>query len=46
MAEIRRVSRFLVGKSSEKTSLGIPSLKWVDNTKVVLKEVGGGYKLD
>jgi hypothetical protein len=40
------VSWFPVGKSSRKTTLGPPSLKWVDNIKVFLEEGGWRHRLD
>jgi hypothetical protein len=33
----------LVGKPEEKRPLGRPRLRWEDNIKMDLQEVGGGY---
>jgi len=43
----RGVYRVLVGKPEGKRPLGRPRLRWEDNIKVDLQEVGcGGYGLD
>ena len=42
MGERRRVYRVLVRKPEEKRPLGIPRLRWVDNIKVDLQDVGWG----
>ena len=42
MGEGRGVHRVLVGKSEGKTQLGRPRLRWEDNIKMDLREVGGG----
>ena len=41
MGEERGVHRFLVGKPEGKRSLGRPRLRWEDNMKMDLQEVGG-----
>ena len=41
MAEGRGVYRFLVGKPEGKRPLGRPRLRWEDNIKLDLQEVGG-----
>jgi len=41
MGEGRGVHRFLVGKPEGKRSLGRPRLRWKDNIKMDLREVGG-----
>ena len=47
MGEERGVYRVLVGKPEGKRPLGRPRLRWEDNIKVDLQEVGcGGYGLD
>jgi hypothetical protein len=38
----RNAYRILVGKSEEKTPLGKPMLRWEDNIKVDLGEIGWG----
>ena len=43
MGEERWAYRFLVGKPEGKRSLGRPSYRWVDNIRMDLQEVGGGY---
>ena len=43
MGEGRGVHRFLVGKPERKRPLGRPRLRWEDNIKMGLQEVGGGY---
>jgi hypothetical protein len=40
MGEKRNADRILVGKPEEKTLLGRPRRKWVDNNKIDLKEMG------
>jgi hypothetical protein len=42
MGEDRGVHRVLVGKPEEKRPLGRPRLRWKDNIKIDLQEVGGG----
>ena len=42
MGEGRGVHRFLVGKPEGKRTLGRPKLRWEDNIKMDLQEVGGG----
>ena len=42
MGEGRGVHRVLVGKPEGKRPLGRPRLRWVDNIKMDLREVGGG----
>jgi len=42
MGEGRGVYRILVGKPGEKKSLGRPKLRWEDNIKMDLQEVGCG----
>jgi hypothetical protein len=42
MGEERRVHRVLVGKPEGKRPLGRPRLRWEDNIKMDLQEVGGG----
>jgi len=47
MGERRGVYRVLVGKLEGKRSLVRPKLRWEDNIKTNLQEVGcGGYGLD
>ena len=43
MAEERGVYRFLVGKPEGRGTLGRPRLRWVDNIRTDLQEVGCGY---
>ena len=43
MGEERGVYRFLVGKPEGRRPLGRPRLKWVDNIRMDLQEVGCGY---
>jgi len=43
MGEERGVYRFLVGKLEGKRPLGRPRLRWVDNIRTDLQEVGCGY---
>ena len=43
MGEKRRAYRVLVGKPEEKRPLGRPRRRWVDNIRMDLQEVGGGY---
>jgi hypothetical protein len=38
--ERRNAYRILVGKPGEKTPLGRPSRRWVDNIKMDLREMG------
>jgi hypothetical protein len=40
MGEKRNVYRILVGKPEGKRPLGRPRRKWVDNTKLDLREMG------
>jgi len=42
MEERRGVYRVLVGKSEEKKPIGRPRLRWEDNIKKDLKEMGCG----
>jgi hypothetical protein len=42
MGEKRNVYRVLLGKHESKRPLGIHSLRWEDNIKVDLQEVGCG----
>ena len=42
MGEDRVVHRVLVGKPEGKRLLGRPRLRWEDNIKMDLQEVGGG----
>jgi len=42
MEEVRGVYRILVGKLEGKKPLGRPRLRWEDNIKMVLQEVGCG----
>jgi len=43
MGEERGVYRFLVGKPEGKRQLGRPRLRWVDNIRMDLQEVGCGH---
>ena len=43
MGEERGVYRVLVGKPEGKRPLGRPRLRWVDNIRMDLQEVGCGY---
>ena len=43
MGEEREVNRVLVGKPEGKRPLGRPRLRWVDNIRMDLQEVGCGY---
>jgi len=43
MGEERGVYRVLVGKLEGRRPLGIPRLRWVDNIRMALHEVGCGY---
>jgi hypothetical protein len=43
MGEDRGVYRVLVGKPKGKRLLGIPRLRWVDNIRMDLQEVGCRY---
>ena len=43
MGEERGVYRVLVGKPEGKRTLGRPRLRWVDNIRTDLQEVGCGY---
>jgi hypothetical protein len=38
----RNAYRILVGKLEENRSLGRPRRRWVDNTKIDLREIGWG----
>jgi hypothetical protein len=42
MGEGRGVNRVLVGKHEGKRPMGRPRLRWEDNIKTDLQEVGGG----
>jgi hypothetical protein len=42
MGEDRGVHRVLAGKPERKRPLGRPRLRWEDNIKMDLQEVGGG----
>ena len=41
--EVRGAYRVLVGKPEGKRPLGKPRRRWVDNIRMDLQEVGGGY---
>ena len=43
MGEERGVYRVLVGKLEGKSPLGRPGLRWVDNIRMDLQDVGCGY---
>jgi len=43
MGEKRGVYSFLVGKPEGKRPLGRPRRRWVDNIRMEIQEVGGGY---
>jgi len=43
MGEERGVYRVLVGKPEGKRPLGRPRRRWVDNIRMDLQEMGGGY---
>ena len=43
MGERRGVHRVLVGKSEEKRPLGRPRLRWENNIKMDLQEMGGSF---
>ena len=43
MGEERGAYRVLVGKPEGKRPLGRPRRRWVDNSRMVLQEVGYGY---
>ena len=43
MGEEREAYRVLVGKPEGKRPLGRPRRRWVDNVRMDLQEVGGGY---
>ena len=43
MGEERVVYRVLVGKPEGRRSLGRPRIKWVDNIRMDIQEVGCGY---
>jgi len=43
MGEEKEVYRILVGKWEGKISLGRPRLRWMDNIRMDLQEVGCGY---
>ena len=43
MGEGRGVHRVLVGKPEGRRPLGRPRLRWEDNIKMDLQEVGGGF---
>jgi hypothetical protein len=40
MGEKRNACRILVGKPKEQTPLGRPRLRWDDNIKIDLREIG------
>jgi hypothetical protein len=42
MCEKRNACRMLVGKPEGKRQLGRPRLRWVDNIKMDLREIGWG----
>jgi hypothetical protein len=42
MGEKKNAYRLLVGKPEEKTPLGRPRRRWVDNIKMDLLEIGWG----
>ena len=42
MGEAKGVHRVLAGKPEGKRTLGRPRLRWEDNIKMDLREVGGG----
>jgi hypothetical protein len=42
MEEKRNVYRILVGKTERKRPLGRPRRRWMDNIKMVLREIGWG----
>jgi len=44
MGEERGVYGVLVGKPEGRRPLGRPRLRWVDNIRMYLQEVGCGYK--
>jgi len=43
MGEERGVYRVLMGKLERRRPLGRPRLRWVDNIRIDLQEVGCGY---
>jgi len=43
MVEERGVYRVLLGKPERRRPLGRPRLRWVDNIRMYLQEVGCGY---
>jgi len=43
LGEERVVYKVLLGKSDGRTPLGRPRLRWVDNIRMDLQEVGSGY---
>ena len=43
MGEEKEVYRVMVGKREGKISLGRPRLRWMDNIRMDLQEVGCGY---
>jgi hypothetical protein len=46
MGEGRGAYRVLVGRPERRRPLGRPRLRWEDNIKIVLQEVGWGHGLD
>jgi hypothetical protein len=46
MRKMKGAYRVLVGKPEVKKPLGRPRRRLEDNTKMVLQEVAGGYKVD
>jgi hypothetical protein len=46
MVEMRGIYRILVGRSVGRRPLGSPRLRWEDNIKMDLQEVGWGHGLD
>jgi len=43
MGKVRGVYRVLLGKPERRRPLGRPRPRWVDNIRMDLQEVGGGY---
>jgi hypothetical protein len=46
MGEKRGAYRILMGRPEGRRSLGRPRLRWEDNIKMYIQEVGWGYELD